>query len=172
MKNDPKLLERRVKGGTVAEKERNQKVIQALASAAFVATIVIPVLDHRFRLTGVPVFVVCFGDSLVVLGFVIVFLVFKENTFTSGVIEVADGQKVISTGPYAIVRHPMYVGALVLLLGAPLALGSWRGLFTIIPMTIVIILRLLNEERFLAKNLPGYREYRTVVRYRLLPLIW
>jgi protein-S-isoprenylcysteine O-methyltransferase Ste14 len=66
----------------------------------------------------------------------------------------------------------MYVGALVLLLGAPLALGSWRGLFTIIPMTIVIILRLLNEERFLAKNLPGYREYRTVVRYRLLPLIW
>jgi protein-S-isoprenylcysteine O-methyltransferase Ste14 len=98
--------------------------------------------------------------------------VFKENTFSSGTIEVGSEQKVIATGPYAHVRHPMYIGALVMLLGVPLALGSWWGLLTIIPMTLVIALRLIEEEKFLAENLSGYSEYQNKVRCRLVPLVW
>jgi protein-S-isoprenylcysteine O-methyltransferase Ste14 len=172
MKADPELLERRVHGGSAAEKERSQKVIQRFAAMAFIATMVFPALDHRFRWSNVPLIGVLAGDLLVALGFFVVFLAFKENTFTSGIIEVAPEQKVISTGPYAIVRHPMYAGALVLLLGAPLALGSWWGLLTIVPMTIVLVWRLLDEERFLASNLAGYTGYQDKVRYRLAPLIW
>jgi protein-S-isoprenylcysteine O-methyltransferase Ste14 len=172
MKNDPQLLERRVKSGSMAEKRRSQKVIQGFAAMAFAAMIALPVLDHRFRWSAVPVFAVVAGDGLVVLGFLLVFLVFKENTFTSGTIEVAAEQKVISTGPYAIVRHPMYVGALVLLLGMPLALGSYWGLLTILAMTAVIVWRLLDEEKFLVEHLAGYSEYRERVRYRLAPFVW
>lgn len=172
MKNDPQLLERRVKGGSAAEKQRSQKIIQGFAAIAFAATIVLPVLDHRFRWSAVPAFAVVAGDGLVVLGFLLVFLVFKENTFTSGTIEVAAEQKVISTGPYAVVRHPMYVGGLVLLLGVPLALGSYWGLFTILAMTAVIVWRLLDEEEFLVDQLAGYSEYRKRVRYRLAPFVW
>jgi protein-S-isoprenylcysteine O-methyltransferase Ste14 len=172
MKKDPKLLERRVIAGPGAEKEKSQKVIQFLAAIAFVALFVFSAIDHRFRWSVVPSYVVIAGDALVALGLLIVFVVFKENTFTSGVIEVEAGQKVISTGPYALVRHPMYLGALVMLLGVPLALGSWWGLFTTIPLALVIVWRLLNEEQFLAKNLPGYSEYRNRVRYRFVPFIW
>jgi protein-S-isoprenylcysteine O-methyltransferase Ste14 len=109
---------------------------------------------------------------LVTLGFLIVFLVFRENTFTAATIEVAAGQTVISTGPYAIVRHPMYSGALIMLLGTPLALGSWWGLLMLIPMASVIVWRLLDEEKFLSRNLAGYSTYQKNVRYRLLPLVW
>jgi protein-S-isoprenylcysteine O-methyltransferase Ste14 len=139
---------------------------------AFIAVLVVPAIDHRFGWSTMPPYVVAIGDILVVLGFLIVFLVFKENTFTSGTIEVASEQKVIATGPYAHVRHPMYVGALIMLLGMPLALGSWWGLFTIIPMTLVIAWRLLEEEKFLAKNLSGYSDYQSKVRCRLVPLVW
>jgi protein-S-isoprenylcysteine O-methyltransferase Ste14 len=120
----------------------------------------------------VPPYIAVAGDVLVVLGLLIVFFVFKENTFTSAIIEVGTEQKVISTGPYALVRHPMYIGGLVMLLGVPLALGSWWGLFTIIPITIVIVWRLLDEEKFLIKTLSDYSEYRNKVRYRLVPFIW
>ena len=119
-----------------------------------------------------PPYVVAAGDVLVAIGFLINFFVFKENTFASAIIEVGTGQKVISTGPYALVRHPMYIGWLVTFLGVPLALGSWWGLFTIVPITLVIVWRLLDEETFLAKELPGYSEYRNAVRYRLVPFIW
>src|SRR5438132_9169877 len=98
--------------------------------------------------------------------------VFKGNWLTAATIEVSTNQKVISTGPYAIVRHPMYAGALVMLIGTPLALGSWWGLLLMIPMTLVLVLRLLDEERFLAKNLPGYAEYGRRVRYRLVLYLW
>ena len=97
---------------------------------------------------------------------------FKENTFTSGIIEVSPRQTVIFTGPYSLVRHPMYIGALVMLSGTPLALGSGWGLLTTIPITLVIVWRLLEEEAFLAKNLPGYSQYRNKVRYRLVPFVW
>jgi protein-S-isoprenylcysteine O-methyltransferase Ste14 len=172
MKNDPKLLERRVEGGVGAEKEKSQKIIQGFAAIAFVATIVVPALDHRFRLSVVPALASLCGDMMVALGFFFVFRVFKENSYTSGIVEVAAEQKVISTGPYAVIRHPMYAGALILLLGVPLALGSWWGLLTIIPMTMVLAWRVRDEERFLAKNLAGYSEYRTKVKYRLVPFIW
>lgn len=172
MKKDRKLLERRVNAGPRAEKENSQKIIQVLATIAFIAVLALPAFDHRFCWSPVPSYVAVAGDVLVVLGLLIVFLVFKENTYTAGVITVETGQKVISTGPYARVRHPMYAGALVMLLGVPLALGSWWGLITFIPITIVIVWRLLEEEKFLLENLPGYSEYRNRVRYRLVPYIW
>jgi len=172
MKHDPKLLERRTTAGPGAEQERIQNIIQALAGLAFIAIFIASALDHRFGWSTVPAYVTALGDVLVIFGFYLVFLVFKENTFASGTIEVVAEQRVISTGPYALVRHPMYIGALVMLVGVPLALGSWWGLLAIIPMIIVLILRLLDEEKFLAKNLAGYRDYQSKVRYHLFPLIW
>jgi protein-S-isoprenylcysteine O-methyltransferase Ste14 len=169
---DPALLERRTQAGPVAEKERSQRIIQALASLAFVATLVVPALDHRFRWSHAPLPAVVVGDVLVVLGFLIVFLVFRENTFTSSVIEVAAEQRVIETGPYAIVRHPMYVGGLVLVAGMPLALGSLVGLASLPPFAMVIVCRLLDEERFLVTHLTGYAAYREKTRYRLIPRVW
>jgi protein-S-isoprenylcysteine O-methyltransferase Ste14 len=108
----------------------------------------------------------------VVLGFLIVFLVFRENSHTSAVIEVSAGQKVITRGPYRVVRHPMYTGAIILLLFTPLALGSWVAAPFALPLIPVIVVRLLDEESFLSKNLSGYEEYRQKVRYRLAPFIW
>jgi protein-S-isoprenylcysteine O-methyltransferase Ste14 len=172
VKNDPKLLERRVNAGPGAEKEKSQRIIQSFALIAFVAVIVFPAVDHRFGWSTMPAYVAVAGDILVALGLLFVFLVFRENTFTSGIIEVGSEQKVIMTGPYALVRHPMYVGGLVMLLGVPLALGSWWGLLTVIPITLVIVWRLLDEEKFLAKNLAGYSEYQNKVRCRLLPFVW
>src|ERR1700674_3688329 len=171
-KNDPKLLERRIKAGPGDEQEKSQKIIQFLAMIAFVGIFVVPALDHRFGWSRIPPYVCILGDILVALGFLTVFLVFKENTFASAIIEVGSEQKIISTGPYALVRHPMYIGALVMLLGIPLALGSWWGLLTIIPMTLVIVWRLLEEEKFLAKNLSGYPEYQRKGKYRLLRFAW
>lgn len=172
MENDPKLLEKRVNAGSAAEKQARQKIIQLIASMAFILVITFPAIDHRFGWSTVPTPVVILGDVLVALGLLFVFLVFKENTYTSAVIEVDTEQKVISTGPYAIVRHPMYISALFMLVGVPLALGSFWGLLAIIPITITIVWRLFEEEVFLAKNLPGYAEYRSKVKYRLLPHIW
>jgi protein-S-isoprenylcysteine O-methyltransferase Ste14 len=172
MKNDPKLLERRVKAGVGAEQERSQNIIQAFAALAFIALFVVSALDHRFAWSIVPLALIALGDILIVVGFCIVFLVFKENTFASGTIEIGAEQKVVMTGPYALVRHPMYVGALVMLVGVPLALGSYWGLIAIVPMVVVLVARLLDEEKFLARNLTGYSEYQSKVRYHLVPLIW
>ena len=172
MKKDPRLLERRVKAGPIAEKDRKQKIIQSLASIAFIAVIVFPAIDHRLGWSTVPLYIVVIGNVFVALGLLIVFLVFRENTFTSAVIEVGAEQKVVSTGPYSFVRHPMYIGAIIMLLGIPVALGSWFGLLMVIPITLVIVFRLLDEESFLAKNLNGYIEYRNKVKSRLIPFIW
>jgi protein-S-isoprenylcysteine O-methyltransferase Ste14 len=172
MKNDPQLLERRVNAGPVAEHSRLQRIIQSIAAIAFATLFVISALDHRFGWSAVPTLVVVLGDILVVAGLYFVFLVFKENTFAGGTIEVGAEQKVIATGPYALVRHPMYIGALVMLVGVPLALGSLWGLLALVPMTIVLVWRLLDEERLLAKDLAGYAEYQSKVRYHLLPRIW
>jgi len=109
---------------------------------------------------------------LVVVGLLIVFFVFKENSYTSAIIEVDKKQKVIASGPYAVVRHPMYGGALIMLLGVPIALGSWWGLLSFLPITIVIIWRLLDEEKYLLKHLSGYVEYKKKVPFRLVPFLW
>lgn len=171
-KNDPALLERRLKAGPKAEKEIGQKIVQTIASIVFLADFVIPALDRRYGWSPAPAWASVVGDLMMVLGFVIVFRVFKENSFTSGIIEVAENQRVVSTGPYALVRHPMYTGGLIMLFGIPLALGSWLGMLINVPMTAAIVWRLLDEERFLLRNLPGYAEYRGTVKYRLLPLVW
>jgi protein-S-isoprenylcysteine O-methyltransferase Ste14 len=172
MKNDPMLLERRVAAGPVAETRKSQQLIQVLATLAFGAVLVLPALDRRFGWSTMPPYVAVAGDILVALGLFVVFLVFKENTFTSAVIEVGAEQKIVTTGPYAFVRHPMYIGALVMLVGVPPALGSFWGLLAIVPMTLVLVWRLLDEEKFLARNLAGYSDYQSKVRYHLLPLIW
>ena len=171
-KKDPKLLERRMKAGPGAEKEKSQRLIQLFASAAFTGMIILPAFDRRFAWSDMPAFLAIAGDVLVALGFLVIFFVFKENPFTAAIIEVAAEQKVISTGPYALIRHPMYAGALIMLLGTPLALGSWWGLLTFIPITLIIVWRLLDEERFLSKYLEGYSEYQKKVRYRLIPFVW
>jgi protein-S-isoprenylcysteine O-methyltransferase Ste14 len=171
-KKDPKLLERRVNAGPTAEKETSQKIIQSITSISFAGLLIVSALDHRFSWTPLPPYVALAGDALVAFGFLIVFLVYKENTFASATIEVAPEQKVISTGPYKLVRHPMYMGAFFLLVGIPLSLGSLCGLIAIAAMMPALIWRLLNEERFLVKNLRGYAEYQNKVRHRLVPFIW
>jgi protein-S-isoprenylcysteine O-methyltransferase Ste14 len=169
---DPKLLERRMNVGPRAEKEPAQKIIMLLATLGFMVTIVFPVLDHRFGWSAVPASVSVLGDALIALAFLFIFFVFRQNSYGASTIQIAEGQTVISTGPYAFVRHPMYAGALVMLIGTPLALGSWWGLFAVLLILPVLIWRLLDEERFLRQNLPGYAEYQTKVKYRLLPFIW
>jgi protein-S-isoprenylcysteine O-methyltransferase Ste14 len=172
MRRDPKLLERRVAAGPVAEQRPKQRVIQGLASAAFLALLAVPALDHRFGWSRVPPVIVAAGDVLVAVGFLAVFLVFRENSFASSVIEVGAEQKVVDTGPYALVRHPMYAGALVLLAGVPLALGSFWGPLVLGPFVAVIVWRLLDEETFLRQQLPGYAAYAGKTRYRLIPFVW
>jgi protein-S-isoprenylcysteine O-methyltransferase Ste14 len=172
MKRDPALLERRTQAGPTAEKRGRQKLIQAVASLAFVGVILVPALDRRFGWSHAPLAVVALGEGLVALGFFLVFLVFKENTYASAVIEATAEQKVIATGPYAWVRHPMYAGAFVLLIGVPLALGSWWGLCAVVPLMASILWRLLDEEAYLSEHLPGYDEYRSKTRHRLIPHVW
>ncbi len=171
-KHDPALLERRLKAGPTAEKEIGQKIVQTIASMVFLADFVIPALDHRYGWSPAPAWASVVGDLMMILGFVLVFEVFKANSFTSGIIEVAENQTVISTGPYALVRHPMYTGGLIMLFGIPLALGSWWGMLINVPMTVAVAWRLLDEERFLVEKLPGYAEYRGTVKYRLVPWVW
>lgn len=172
LRRDRALLERRMRGGPFAEKEPAQRLIMAVVSLGFIGLIVVSGLDHRFDLSHMAPPIAVGGDALVLLGFAGIFLVFRESSFAAATIEVADDQRVISTGPYAIVRHPMYAAALILLAGIPIALGSWWGLLTIGAIVPFLIWRLLDEERFLGMNLPGYRAYQSRVRYRLVPWLW
>lgn len=172
MKNDPKLLERRVYAGPSAEKEMGQQIVQSITAAGFIAGLVVPALDHRLHWSWVPLSVSAAGDILVAAGFLVIFFVYQENSFASATIELASDQEVISTGPYALVRHPMSLGGFIMFVGIPLALGSWWGLLVFTLMIPAIVWRLLDEERFLARNLEGYSEYLSRVRYRLIPFVW
>jgi protein-S-isoprenylcysteine O-methyltransferase Ste14 len=171
-KNDPKLMRRRMRGGPTAEQEITQKIIMSLVSLGFVGLLVFAALDHRFAWSGMPPYAALAGDVLVALGWLGFVFVFKENTFAAATIVLAPDHKVISTGPYALVRHPMYAGALVMLLDIPIALGSWWGVLVVVAMMPALLWRLFDEEKFLARNLPGYVEYQNKVRYRLIPLVW
>ena len=169
---DRALLERRMHGGPTAEKRPAQKLIMLGTSLGFIALLAVPAFDHRFEWSSVPVGVVVAGDLMVVIGFALIARVYRENTFTSATIEIVQDQRVISTGPYAIVRHPMYAGALLYLVGTPLALGSIWGLLPLVAILPLLIWRLLDEERFLARSLAGYADYQARVRYHLVPFVW
>ena len=170
--HNPDLIRNRLKAGPIAERKFVQKLIQACASVFFISVFLIAGFDHRLGLSKVPGTIVILADLLMVLSFALIFFVFRANTFTSGTIELSPNQHVVSTGPYAVVRHPMYSGGLLLLIVTPLALGSWWSWLLDVPMSIVIVLRLLDEEKFLMDTLTDYRDYTLKVPYRLLPHIW
>jgi protein-S-isoprenylcysteine O-methyltransferase Ste14 len=172
LRTDPALIARRLRVGPAAEKETSQKRIQAFASFLFVALVAFPALDHRFNWSHLPPYLFLLGDGLIALGLLIVFLVFRENSFTSAIVEVNEEQRVISTGPYRFVRHPMYAGSLIFMAGIPIALGSSWGLLLCIPMAATLIWRLVEEERYLSLKLPGYSAYRTQTRFRLIPGVY
>lgn len=171
-RNDPALLERRMKVGPQAETRPVQKILISLAFVAFFALPVVSAIDHRFGWSHVPGWVSVSGAFLVALGLMIDLIVFRENSFGASTIEKMEGQRVISTGPYGVVRHPMYVGALIMLLGVPLALGSYWGLVIMLFTLPILALRILDEEVMLMRELDGYAKYMQSVRYRMVPGVW
>lgn len=169
LRKDPELLARRIR---LKEKEPTQKRIIGTSSLIFFIAFLIPGLDHRFGWSEIPAVIVIAANALVLLGYTLVFLVFKENPYASRVVEVEQSQKVISTGPYALIRHPMYLGTSIMFLATPIALGSYWALPVFLTLPIVMVYRLMNEEKVLMRELPGYTEYMQNVRYRLIPFIW
>ena len=169
LKNDPELLERRMRS---KEKETEQRLIIAIMTVCFLFTFLVPGFDQRFGWSRVPVIMVIIADIVVLLGYGFVFLVLRENSYASRVIEVEKDQEVISSGPYAIVRHPMYLGVALMFLFTPLALGSFWALIPAVLMIFVLVPRIFNEEKVLQRDLDGYREYMQEVKYRLIPGIW
>lgn len=169
---DPALLERRMKAGPAAETRPAQKIIITLAFIVLILMPVVSAFDHRFAWSQVPAWLSVLGNVLVALGLMSDLLVFRENSYGASTIETMDGQTVISTGPYAFVRHPMYLGVLVMALGTPLALGSWWGLLPAACTLPILMLRIRDEETMLRRELEGYQAYAQAVRYRLVPGIW
>jgi protein-S-isoprenylcysteine O-methyltransferase Ste14 len=169
---NPALLERRKKFGPTKEQSPVQKIAISIGVLALLGVFIFSALSHRFLWSPVPTYISMVGDMLVALGLYINILVFKENSYGGASIETVEGQTVISTGLYAFVRHPMYVGVLIMIIGIPLALDAWWGLVIIAVSLPAFIWRILDEEKFLKKDLPGYSEYTQNVRYRLVPYIW
>jgi protein-S-isoprenylcysteine O-methyltransferase Ste14 len=170
--NDPVLLENRTKAGPAAETRTIQKIIVVCAGLPAIAALVLPGLDRRFGWSDVPSWLSMLGDFLIVVSMWMVCRVFRENSFGSATVEVTGDQRVISTGPYAIVRNPMYASAAVYLVGMALALGSWWGLIASVITILGLVWRLFDEEKFLAESLPGYAEYCARVRWHLIPGIF
>jgi protein-S-isoprenylcysteine O-methyltransferase Ste14 len=169
---DPALLERRKSVGPKAEQSPVQKIIMTVALITLTGLLVFSALDHRFGWSGMPVFVPVAGEVLILLGFLINYFVFRENTFGASNVQTEAGQKVITSGPYVHLRHPMYAGVLVLLIGVPLALGSYWGLLVLAVAIPGLVVRILDEEKLLKKELPGYLKYMRKVKYRLIPFVW
>jgi protein-S-isoprenylcysteine O-methyltransferase Ste14 len=169
---DPALLERRKQIGPAAEQSPVQKMIISVAILADLGLLIFSALDHRFGWSQMPPWVSLIGDALVALGLFVDLLVFRENSFGASNVKVEEGQTVTTTGPYALVRHPMYTGVLIMVLGVPLALGSWWGLAIIALVVPALMLRILDEEKLLKKDLQGYSEYTQKVHYRLVPYLW
>lgn len=169
---DKPLLERRMKAGPWHEQERSQQVIVSLVFVAFFAFMILPILDYRYGLSRVPAWVSLVGNAIIVLSYLAIFRVIRANSWAASNIRVEVDQRVIDTGPYAYVRHPMYAAAIWLFVGIPLALGSWWSVALLILFLPVLLWRLLDEENILARNLSGYTEYMSRVKYRLIPRVW
>jgi protein-S-isoprenylcysteine O-methyltransferase Ste14 len=172
VKYDPALLQRRQQAGPSHEKEPAQKIIILFMFAAFIMLITLPPLDYRFGASPVPWYVSVIGDALVALSFGLFYLVSKVNTYAAANVRVEEGQRVVDTGVYGLVRHPMYFGALFLIVGTPLALGSWRALLLMPGFLLLLYFRIASEEKVLMRDLAGYAEYQRKVRYRLVPFVW
>jgi len=171
--HDPKLVEQRLHVGPTAEREPSQKRIQSFNSVAIIALFVVSTLDYRYGWSGsVPVAVVVLGNLLIAAGYIGFFFVFGQNSFAAATVGVTAEQRVISTGLYSLVRHPMYASALPMFLGIPLALGSYWGVLVVLPILGGLIARLLDEEKHLVRDLPGYGAYRKQIRWRLCPGLW
>lgn len=172
IRHDRELLARRLKAGVGAEREPHQKIIVALAGIFFLAELVLPALDFRNGYVPLGAMAVVIGNLLVLVAFALVGRVYQVNTHTSATVQVEEDQPLISTGPYAYVRHPMYAGVGLCILGIPLALAYLSGYVAAVPLLVLLVLRLLAEERQLARELPGYIQYSQAVQYRLIPHIW
>jgi protein-S-isoprenylcysteine O-methyltransferase Ste14 len=169
---DPQLMERRKQAGPGAEQSTLQKIVATVALTSLFAVFVICGLDHRFDWSHMPSFIAWGGDALVAVSFYMYYLVFKENSFGASNIRVEENQKVVSTGPYALVRHPMYSVGFLFLAGIAFGLGSWWALLLLVIAIPMLVIRILDEEKVLAKELPGYTGYLQKVRYRLVPYLW
>jgi protein-S-isoprenylcysteine O-methyltransferase Ste14 len=169
---DPAALQRRMQAGPAAETRTIQKIISAVAFLSVAAIMVFSVLDHRFGWSRVPAAVSLVGDVLVAMGLGGSMLVVIQNSYAAANVGVEESQSVVSTGLYGLVRHPMYVGNIILMVGIPLALGSYWALVIVIPGLLVLGVRILDEEKMLEHELKGYREYTQKVHYRLVPYVW
>ena len=169
LKHDSALLERRLQS---REKVKEQKRIIRWTYPIFLVTFLLPGFDRRFGWTHTPAAFVIAADIVVLLSYYLFFLVLRENSYASRIIEVSSDQKVIQTGPYAILRHPMYTAVISLYVFSPLALGSWLAMIPALLLIPLIVLRTLDEEKMLMRDLKGYKEYMQQVKYRLLPGIW
>jgi protein-S-isoprenylcysteine O-methyltransferase Ste14 len=167
---DKNLLQKRL-GAPTSEPRAVQKIIQIIAGLVFISIYVVAAFDFRCRWSSVPLWLSYFSDAMLVLSFAILFWVFRENTFLSMTIEVQKNQRVISTGLYAVVRHPMYSAASVLMLFTPLALGSYWALILSVCLVVVIYFRAIDEEKVLKESLTGYEDYCKKVKYRIIPFV-
>ena len=158
-----------MRGGPAAETRTAQKVVIAGLYLSLAAMVVVSVLDHRFGWSPVPTAICLVGDVLVAVGLGVVVLVIIQNSYAAATVQVEAGQKVVSTGLYGLVRHPMYTGNVIMMVGIPLALGSYWGLVFVVPGLIVLASRIRDEEKLLQEKSDGYREYTQKVRYRLMP---
>jgi len=171
-RKNPVVLERRMRGGPAAETRTAQKVVIAGLYLSLAAMVVVSVLDHRFGWSPVPTAICLVGDVLVAVGLGVVVLVIIQNSYAAATVQVEAGQKVVSTGLYGLVRHPMYTGNVIMMVGIPLALGSYWGLVFVVPGLIVLASRIRDEEKLLQEELDGYREYTQKVRHRMMPGMW
>jgi protein-S-isoprenylcysteine O-methyltransferase Ste14 len=172
LRTNPVALQRRMRAGPTAETRVVQKVLIVGGYLSLAATFVVSVLDHRFGWSPVPTAICLVGDVLVAVGIVVQMLVVIQNSHAAATVRVEAGQTLISTGLYGLVRHPMYTGNVIMMIGIPLALGSYWGLVFVVPGLIVLALRVRDEEKLLQEELDGYREYTRKVRYRLVPCMW
>jgi len=172
MRTNPAALQRRMRFGPAAETRPLQRFVIAVIFVCFPAMFVISVIDHRFGWSTVPAPVCLLGDALVAIGLTLAMVVVIQNGYAAANVTVEEGQRLASTGLYGLVRHPMYTGNVILMIGVPLALGSYWGLAFVVPGLLVLVLRIGDEEQLLTQQLSGYREYTERVRYRLLPYLW